>query len=94
MEVVKSPDEYVRICEDLGNVTRFQIYEILEKVGEIKAWDLVEELKKRGLEITYSGILNHLRKMQTNSGLVELFEKEGKIHVKLKKKVKIEVEDL
>ncbi|RLI73410.1 hypothetical protein DRP04_15835 [Archaeoglobales archaeon] len=94
MQVSESEFELIRIFEDLSTLARYAIYKILEEKRELKAYDLVEELRKMNVTTSYSAILQHLRKMQTNSGLVEVFEKDGKIHVKLKKKVKIEVEDV
>jgi predicted enzyme involved in methoxymalonyl-ACP biosynthesis len=84
----------MKIFEDLQNQTRYAIYKILEDEKEVKAFNLLKKLEKLGIKSYYGAIMNHLRKMAYNSGVIELTKKEGHYYVKLKKRIKIKVEEL
>jgi len=88
-------DEYeiANIADALSSPIRVKIYRILEKEKVMKMSDIyraVQDLE----EVTRPTVFGHVRFMETN-GIVETKKiKKKEIQVKLKKRIRIEVEDI
>jgi DNA-binding transcriptional ArsR family regulator len=85
--------ELARICEALGHPMRARIYRILLERGEVRASELFHELKEEFKIGSRQTIFNHINYLGI-SDLVETRKEKGEVVVKLKKKVKIEVEEI
>jgi len=85
--------DLAQICSALSSETKTAIYRHLLKNKEMSLADLTKALKNDGYDITYQGVQSAVKHMATY-GLVSLVKKKNIWHVKLKKKVNIEVYDL
>lgn len=85
--------ELASICEALGHPIRIGIYKFLLGKGEAKASELYHQLKDEFDISSRQTIFNHINYLAI-SNIVETRKEKGEIIVKLKKRVKIEIEDL
>ena len=85
--------ELSRICEALGHPLRLSIYNLLLEKGESKASELFNQFKDEFNISSRQTIFNHLNALEI-AGLIITTKEKGEVVAKLKKKVKIEVEDL
>lgn len=95
LTISQNMDDYetARICDALGHPLRVRIYKILLERGNTKASELFHELKDEFDISSRQTIFNHINYLGT-SDIVETRKEKGEVIVKLKKKIKIEVEEV
>jgi len=86
--------EIAMIAHALSHPMRVRIYKLLEKNKEMKMGEIYQNVKDDFEFTSRQTVFGHVRSMETDK-IVETSKIErGEIKVKLKKRIKIEFEDL